>query len=362
MKPSEIFERAIRKEYPMGIYDPHLDDPGFILYTWLEKQIKNFLDRSLSNLNVGNLHFYLIKGININAVKFSKDHHNFIGITKGLVDYSSFIFRNILRSSSFMPEIFDESSAENPIVIEFDQFLNWREFCEQNKLDYNTLIISSADNKRRIISEALFSYFIFFVLLHEIGHLNQRNKEFIYEIDDDTDDKSSDILSQQVLEMDADKYAIHELGKHLMDAFENKTSISATNLIFFETKVTTIRYLIFVILITFYIFSANKNFEKYTLKFKHPHPSLRSNYCIDTLLEFLTKNYFINDGKRLLIIKDSVKNFRSAMLNIFPNSHLKEFYELVIDKDKYLFNHYMILLDAAKQMKKLNGNYIPNSI
>lgn len=357
VEPAEIFETKIRDRYPLGIYCPHSDDPGFTLYNWLEKQINNFLSENLTNLNVQNLHFYLVKGIDINAFKFTSGHYNFIGVTKGLIDYSSFIFRNTLRSNAFMKDLFEADSAEASIIIEFDQFYDWQNFCEQNKLDYNTLLVTPSDNRRRIIAEALFSYFIFFVLLHEIGHLNQGNEDSVYEIDD-MHESNPDLLKRQVLEMDADKYAVHELGKHIMTAFENRDLISEANAIFFETKLNTIRYLIFVILTTFYIFSANKNFEKYTLSLKHPHPSLRSNYCAVTLLEFLSKNLFINDKDRLLIIKISVKDFRFAMQTIFPNSQILKFYNLVRDKDKYFFNHYMALLEAAKEMKMLNGNYI----
>ena len=357
MEPAEIFETAIKNKYPMGIYFPHSDDPGFTLYNWLQKQITNFFSENLRNLNVQNLHFYFIKAIDINAVKLNSSHYNFIGLTKGLIDYSSFIFRNILRSNSFMKDVFEESSAEPSTIIEFDQFADWQNFCEQNKIDYDTLLVTPSNNRRRIIAEALFSYFIFFVILHEIGHLNQRNEEKIYEIDD-MNKSNLDILNRQVLEMDADKYAVHELGKHIMVSFEKEAVISETNAIFFETKVTTIRYLIFVILTTFYIFSSNKNFELYTLDLEHPHPSLRSNYCVITLLEFLTKNSFINDEERLLIIKHSVKDFRLTMQTVFPNSQIIKFYDLIRDRNKYFFKHYLVLLEAAKQIKMLNGNYI----
>ncbi len=215
MEPARIFETAITSKYPFGIYYPHSDDPGFTLYNWLEGQVKYFLNENLSNLNVKSLHFYLVKGIDINAFKLTTDHHNFIGVTKGLVDYSSFIFRNTLRSNSFMKDLFKENSAEHPIIIEYDQFLDWRNFCEQNKLDYDTLLVTSSNNRRRIISEALFSYFIFFVLLHEIGHLNQQTQQSIYEFDG-INEINSDSLRCQVLEMDADKYAIHELGKNIL--------------------------------------------------------------------------------------------------------------------------------------------------
>ncbi len=143
-----------------------------------------------------------------------------------------------------------------------------------------------------------------------------------------------------------------------MTAFENKSSISDANSIFFESKVATIRYLIFVVYTTFYILSANKKFLKHTPNLNHPHPSLRSNYCVITLLDFFTKNSFINNEERLLIIKHSVKDFRFSMQNIFPNGQIVRFYDLVRDRDKYFFDHYMVLLETAKQMETLNGNYI----
>ena len=314
-----------------------------------------FFENNCTHFKLKRPHFYLIQSDTINGCAFSKDGYNFIGLTKGLVDYASFIFRDILLDNEFLPDILENNEKQAPSLINNEVFTSWIEFCKSNNLSFNSLDYTPNNNDRRIIAEALSQYFIFFTILHELGHLLQRNPQYLFELDG-SPETQEDNLNSQIMEMDADKFAVNQLANHSITAFSNRNLPTNTPyLTFFKNQKMIVRYNIFILNFMFYFFTHNRNFEKYFLEYPHPHPALRFSYSSRLLIECFYQNSFLSKDELLECYKQSIHDFGNEIQKIFPNSKLKEFFNLIKDTD--LHHHYSDLIMAAKGLKNLNGQY-----
>lgn len=351
IESTKIFDKILQKQkVPKSVYLPQIDDPNYELCSWIQTTINIFLDNNATTLNLEAPHFNLIYGIDINACA-TKPPQNFIGITKGLIDYSSFIFRNFLRDTDFLNDVLGDTN-DQAIIIENMQFVSWSKFCIENGDFYNPLNYSPTNFQRRKVAEALFLYYVFFTIMHEIGHLKQGSRNSIFEFENREDEKAN--LEIQVLEMDADIFAVNALADHLITFYNGRElPINQPYLIFFENKKTIVRCAIFILLVMFFMFSSNKKFEKYVLEYSHPHPSLRVQYSITILLDSFVNNAFLSIDEREEFGKQTIKDFRNIMIKIFPNASLKKFFGLISDKE--LRMHHGTLQNIAKSMKNLNG-------
>lgn len=353
MNEREIYEERIKNKYPNGFYVPEPGHPNYEICNWLQQQINNWLSNNVLGLKIRDIQFDFIHSDEINACADTQGQCKFIGVTKGLVDYSSFIFSNYLSSNYFLNDLFTDNIQKQSEIIDNDLFFSWNSFCIQNSIDYNSLKYTPTDPKRKTIAEALFLYFIYFIVLHEIGHLNQK-EDSLFEFND-LNIATANNLEKQILEMDSDKYAVNELAKHLMSCYDNISQLESKNLFFFENKKGMVRYVIFMLFNMFYIFSSNNKFEKYILEFSHPHPALRVNYSITLLLDIFTNNSFVSISEREELGKQSIVDFAKVFEKIFPNSKLNKYFNLIRDKD--LLYHHETLQNGAKQMSNLNGKY-----
>ena len=355
MTPRQIFENHISSRFPAGVFDSTDFSPNFSICVWVENSVKTFFKNNSAHFKLETPYFFLIQSDTINGCAFSKNGYNFIGLTKGLVDYSSFIFRNILLNNDFLSDILESNTDQNSFIIHNEVFTSWKEFCKRNNLSFDSLDYTPNSNDRRIIAEALSQYFIFFTIVHELGHLLQRNPQYLFELDASPKNKE-DNLNSQIMEMDADKFAVNQLANHLITAFSNRNLPTNTPyLTFFKNQKMIVRYNIFILNFMFYFFAHNRNFEKYFLEYPHPHPALRFSYSSRLLTECFYQNSFLSKDELLECYRQSIHDFGNTIQKIFPNSKLKDFFNLI--KDKELHNHHSNLLAAAKSVKNLNGQY-----
>lgn len=354
LKPEQIFEKEIEKKFPSGIFTPEEYSPNYSVCKWVQDSVDTFFNANSVYYKIEKPHFYLIQSDTINGCAFNSHGQNFIGLTKGLVDYSSFIFRNILLDNDFIEKELPKNIKQNPVEIVVEDYRSWGSFCKKNNLDFEPLSYTPNNNDRRVIAEALSQYFIFFTVIHETGHLKQKTQNYIFEFE--TTNSNTDYLTQQVKEMDADKFAVNQLASHLISVYKNKNlPINHPYLIFFKAEETIVRYSLFILFFMFYFFSHNKKFEKYILGFPHPHPAMRLNYSSRLLLECFYINKFLSQEKLNSIFRQSIFDFGNTLQRLFPNSFVKNYYNLI--KDNELDNHYLNLKKAAKDVKDLNGKY-----
>jgi hypothetical protein len=245
LTPQQIFENHIGSTFPAGIFEPTEFGPNYSICVWVNNSVKTFFENNSAYFKLERPHFYLIQSDTINGCAFSKDGYNFIGLTKGLIDYASFIFRNILLDNEFLPDILENNNDQSPSIIHNEVFTSWIEFCNSNNLSFNSLDYTPNNNDRRIIAEALSQYFIFFTIVHELGHLLQRNPQYLFELETSQKNEEEN-LNSQIMEMDADKFAVNQLANHLITAFSNKDlPTNLPYLTFFKNKKMIVRYNIY---------------------------------------------------------------------------------------------------------------------
>lgn len=353
--PENIFEAKILPKFPDGIFIPESYSPNFSICIWLQNSVDTFFDLNSKDFQIKKPNFYLIKSESINACAFPCEGYNFLGVTKGLIDYSSFIFRNILLDNNFFKHELDENNIQQPEKINDEDYQSWTSFCQKNNISFDSLFYTPNNSHRRIIAEALSQYFIFFIIVHETGHLRQKNPNFIFEFNTLSNDDTDNLINQ-VREMDADKFAINQLANHLIYAFKNKNLFNnASDIIFFKNEEIVVRYSLFILFFMFYFFSHNKKFEKYILENRHPHPKLRLLYSSLQLIECFYINSFLSKEKLDNCLRESIHDFGNTLKRIFPNADIKKYFDLIKDKD--LQNHYLTLQEEAKNLKNLNGIY-----
>ena len=325
MSPENIFDKILKCQkdskgvsiYPNGIWKPFNGSPNFEYCNWLHYNLNRAFHDNTLDLKIKNLYFYFIHHDGINACADNTNPpYNFIGVTKGLVDYVTFLFCNIVRHENFLPDIFEINLAEESIIIYNETFFSWQKFCTDNSLKkYEPEGYFPSNSKRLIISKGLILNFIFFIIMHEIGHLNQKSRSLFFEFDN-LPNEEKDNLSNQTLEMYADKYAVNQLAEQLINSYKNLSKEGNTQ-VFFENKRNLVRYAIFILFVMFYLFSVETKFEKYILKYPHPHPSMRFNYSVTLLLDLFVNNSFLNNAEREELGKQSIKDFASIMQKYF---------------------------------------------
>ena len=360
MNSTEIFDTILKefktssgeKMFPKGIYLPYNKDLNYEILEWLQNSLNAFLTNNSLSLEITQPHFNFINDDGINACAVRRPFKNFIGMTKGLVDYSAFLFRNFLRDNDFLKDVL-EITEDKAVIINHVQFFNWCKFSNQNLIHHDSLSYSSLSFKRKKIAEALFQYYVFFIILHELGHLKQLTQNLTrFEFEGEKNKMAK--LKSQVLEMDADKFAVNELANHLITFYtERNLPENQPYLIFFDNKKTIVRCAVFVLLFMFFMFSSNNKFQKYILKYSHPHPSLRVNYCVILLFDCFVNNSLLDKSEQEEFGKQTINDFGDIMTRIFPNAGLKKYFNLIGDKELQM--HHETLQNAAKSMKNLNG-------
>ena len=80
--------------FPNGVYEPYPGDINYDVCKTVQTGINSYLLNNAAYFNLENLHFNFIYSDTTNACA-TKPPNNFIGFTKGLVDYSFFLFTNI---------------------------------------------------------------------------------------------------------------------------------------------------------------------------------------------------------------------------------------------------------------------------
>src|ERR1019366_10036068 len=127
MNPSEIFDEILKiQNPPLGVYIPQPGDHNYEICSWLYTTVNNFLETNASVFDLKEPHFDFIQSDGINACA-TQPPNNFIGITKGLVDFSTFMFRNFLRDNDFLKEEL-EMTGDKALVIKHVQFSSWHKF------------------------------------------------------------------------------------------------------------------------------------------------------------------------------------------------------------------------------------------
>lgn len=173
MSPIEEFERILANK-KLGIYYPHSDDLGSEILIPLQREIHNFLQRNLQFFELDNLEFHFINSESINGCAVCCGTTNFIGFSRGLFYFPYYIVSNIFKENTFLYDFLGDSN-EQPITIGSTQFLSMENFLTENNIDWNSVGIHPSNPIRKEIAKPVFEYFLFFVLMHEIGHLRQKN-------------------------------------------------------------------------------------------------------------------------------------------------------------------------------------------
>lgn len=351
MEPIGKFEKILAHN-KLGIYYPHPDDLGSEIFIPLQTEIRDFLKRNLHFFELDNLEFYCINSESINGCAVCCDNTNFIGLSRGLFFFGFLIISDIFKENTFLYDFLGESN-EQPITIGSTQFLTIGNFLKENKIVWNSIGIHPSNPIRKEIAKSVFEYFVFFVLMHEIGHLRQKNRKNIVEFDNENKNDEPYLISQ-VYESDADLYAVNKFAIRLMSIFDKKNDKDKS--IFFHSKETVCYFSIFIPLLLFYIFSHNKNFIKYTLAYDHPHPALRLKYTMDVLVTVYTENQFLEKAAIDSIGTRVISDFFKIMKIIFPDSDVLQYFNLILDAE--LRHHAFILESVSKQMSDLKSYHL----
>lgn len=349
MTPIEEFETKLANK-KLGIYYPHPDDLGSEILIPLQTEIKNFLQRNLQFFELNNLEFHCINSESINGCAACCSKTNFIGLSKGLFYFPYFIISAIFKENTFLYDFLGYSN-EQPITIGSHQFHSIGNFLTENNIEWNWVGIHPSNPIRKEIAKSVFEYFVFFILMHEIGHLRQKNRKNILEFDNQYKDDEVLNFKGQIYERDADLYAVNKFAIRLMSIFNERKDTDKS--VFFDSKETVCYFSIFIPLLLFYTLSHNNNFEKYTLAYNHPPPSLRLRYSMDVLVTIYTQNGFLDRATIDSVGKRVVSDFTAIMKKIFPKSNVPQYFKLVSDKE--LRHHAFELESGAKQMSDLNA-------
>ena len=323
------------KRFPEGVLNTKLEPPNFETCDYIISSLNLFLANNKDILKLKDPHFNLIHSSELNAC-FYKDQTHFFGLTKGLVDCYQFVFINFLRDSHlFIDEL--GNSKTYPIIINNANFSNWSNFIYTNQIDYSSFKIPELNSKRKSMSSALFTYCIFFIVMHEVGHVKHKksNTQFVYE-------------------MDADMFAVNELVRHMTSSvIKKEVEEKYQNYYFFKSKKTIFRYTTFILLTVFFILFSYEKPEDISLE-SHPRSVLRCIYSVQVLLETFLKNGFLNTGDINECGKQSLHEFRGAVKTIYPNSPIDSFFNAL--SNKRLGKEHEFLQSIAVEMNDLNGS------
>lgn len=364
MEPEKAFDKILRDNDRVGgIYLADNSDPNIEIYNWLQVNVNSFFNSGLVNFKNKKPHFYFIQSYEITGCYDYDDEYCYIGLTKGVVNYSSFFFKNIFKDKDFLSDIIEEENQDDqPIIIAHVQFKSWITFLGENPLTEDLYFNRPKNLSRSDLADTFSQYFLLFVFMHEVGHLNQ-NREKLSELMSQCSNEEDQNIIKQIKEMDADKYAANRLLNHFFNIFHGKEHpINRANSFFYKNEKHLVRYGLLVIFTMFYMYSHNRNFEGGSLKGSHPHPSLRLKYVSDLILNNSVGNNLLGIDNWQNCIKKSLQDFRSIIKKVFPDGGIDRFYSSI--KGEELSGHYNFLLKEARKYKGLlNGNYeeIPDS-
>ncbi|MEO6328850.1 MAG: hypothetical protein ABIO55_07955 [Ginsengibacter sp.] len=352
MNPEEEFTKKVLG----GIYLPNKSDFNFEVYDWLQKNVESLFTSGLLDFKNKEPHFYFIQSYDINGSCDDDEEYCYIGLTKGLINFSTFFMNNILKEQSFLSDmIVQEKEHEQPKIIKSVQFKSWNTFSDENFLS------EQDSNKpknavRAELADSLNKYFLLFYFMHEVGHLNQDRKKLSEMKEQCSNDIEKNII-QQVKEMDSDLYAVNRFLEHLFNTFHNKHNlIDNAYSSLYKTETDLLRYALLIIHFTFYMFPQND--EKGLSKNTHPNPILRLFYVSTLMLNNSIENNLLNRDNWETCRRRSIQDFKYIIKKVFPNEDIKKSFGS-ITPDELTSTYRLIRNEASKPKYKglLNGTY-----
>lgn len=353
MSPKDVFQEHLCKlKHPINIYTPAINDEGSEIFIDLEKKIRDFFNRNIENLNIDNLHFYLLDSAAINACAWKYDNLNlnFVGLTKGLVQYSFLIISNLFKENNFLPDVLGigiEEAARYP----YPNFESIHTFTDLNRTSWISAKMNPDNIPRSLIADSVFDFFIYFVIMHEVAHINQKNKGSFLEFSSNDKLTPEENLILQVKEWDADLYAIEQVITRLMNVY-NDENIIGKSLIYRE-KETVCYFSILIPLLLFYLFAHRGEFKTYTKNFCHPHPNVRINYTINYLVFIYEQSSFLDRSVIDSIGKRVIKEFKEVLEKVFTEPDVIKYFELSINQK--LTKHLHEIEELGKQMHPMRS-------
>ncbi len=105
-----------------GVFRGTEYSPNYDICEWVKNEVKIFFDFNKEYYQIKNPNFYFIQSDTINGVAVTIPSYSFICLTKGVIDYSSFIFRNVLRDNDFLAGILGSNEQQQARIIKYENF------------------------------------------------------------------------------------------------------------------------------------------------------------------------------------------------------------------------------------------------
>ncbi len=362
MGPEKEFEEKVGKL----VYKPENGDLNKETYDWLENEINGFLYHENASEKVPVLktkkpqfnfiHDYRVKAC---ANKLGSTEYCFIGISKGLINYSVFLFKNFFRDTFFLCDTIGSLNLKDEMArVQHLDFESWITFENGNGINEDLNLYTPSEPLRRSLSDILAKYFVFFVFLHGVGHLKQNKIELERIKRESTNDKDKNAI-QQILEMDADKYALNFFVENLLIISENSMHpFYKSYPIFFSDKRGRFQYSLLICLLQCYMSSFEKTFSCSVSKSTHPHFYVRFIYISNLMGDRFIANGLLSADEWPNYSKDMLWHFNRIIGQFSPQNSANNFLGAIKENEAEIKAHYnFLLLEARKYNRLLTGDY-----
>jgi hypothetical protein len=241
-----------------------------------------------NNSKLPEAYFGFINNPVLNAIASKKDNNYFIGINIGTYFLLLDIFNRMLSSKEILTEFGNVSEESDNVKIFDPQITDARIFYMAKE---PPAPVAPKNPVRYYLAQLLTAYSIKYLLLHEYAHiifghldfLNSQNNSFeCSELTYNNFKNGIDPLTSQILELDADSYAIYTAIKEILVLQENSSLIKDELLPFYKDLSTAIKVWLFAVYTLFRLFGNSVPKVEDLKKLSHPPSGIRQHILFAT--------------------------------------------------------------------------------
>ncbi len=284
-------------------------------YSYWTHHIKNFKEHFGERLGINDCELQINENSSTNSpgivfgnIIMPTQYLNLLNLHCNLILSNRNLFQNF---GDYSKECLDEENYEIP-----DYTLPANDFNRKYLLEIPNNDRIPNDIRRTKVAALLRDMITYFAIYHELGHARQVAYAPIEE--PSVENTHSEKWSNQVLEVDADIFAINWLWRTILFNYHNFGSTEAV-----VDKVELIELALYSTFLL-YVLSNNSSqlFNPYN---KYPHPIVRFEITTIFLKEILLKNLFTNEELEK-VVKKMMPEFDKILFFHFGMSNRREYY------------------------------------